>query len=402
MSERFTVIGLTDSRHPRLGEDAMQEIADHRVFAGGARHREIVDSLLPEGSRWITVAPPLSETMRSLGSVREPVVVFASGDPLFYGFGATLQRYFPEAGYRYFPAFSSLQLLAHRCRRPYQAMRYASLTGRSWQELDRLLIEGEPLIGVLPDRKKTPALIAKRLLDYNYREYSMVVGEALGGPEERVSSLRLEEAAEASFHDLNCVMLHAEAIPVRRYGIPEEEFEGLPGRPDMITKMPVRLATLARLGLVNARNFWDIGFCTGSVSIEARLQFPGLLVTAFEKRPECEGIFERNTRTFRAPGIGKVMGDFLLQDHRSMEPQGVDAVFIGGHGGRQQEIFEVAAELLAPGGRIAVNAVREKTLDEFRRLAASRSFRLLDDLVLKPGSHNPITVAAAEKGGEND
>lgn len=84
----------------------------------------------------------------------------------------------------------------------------------------------------------------------------------------------------------------------------------------MITKMPYRMAAIAALELGRACNFWDVGFCTGSVSIESRLQFPHLLVTAFEKRLECEGILEVNSRRFGTPGIVKVMGDFLLQDHR--------------------------------------------------------------------------------------
>ena len=54
----------------------------------------------------------------------------------------------------------------------------------------------------------------------------------------------------------------------------------------MITKAPIRLLTLQALELNRRRVFWDIGFCTGSVSIEARLQFPHLAVISSEIRPE--------------------------------------------------------------------------------------------------------------------
>lgn len=53
----------------------------------------------------------------------------------------------------------------------------------------------------------------------------------------------------------------------------------------MITKAPIRLLTLAQLDLRRYQTLWDIGFCTGSVSIEAKLQFPHLHVVAFEQRP---------------------------------------------------------------------------------------------------------------------
>ena len=68
------------------------------------------------------------------------------------------------------------------------------------------------------------------------------------------------------------------------FGIPEEQFELLDGRANMITKMPVRLLSLSLLDLRNRSVMWDVGFCTGSVSIEAKLQFPHLDIVAFEKR----------------------------------------------------------------------------------------------------------------------
>ena len=397
MSEKFLVVGLSDSRSPVFNPQTLREIAACRVFAGGERHRAIVGHLLPQASRWITIAPPMSDVMQQLDEAGGRVVVFTSGDPLFYGFGATLQKYFPDASCRFVPAFSSLQTLAHRLQLPYQSMRFASLTGRSWQELDRLLIEGAGLIGVLTDRRKTPPSIARRLLEYGYGGYSLVVGEALGGSEERVTECDPADAADSVFHDLNCVILRGGLFRQRFYGIDDSLFEGLPGRPDMITKMPLRLATLSRLNLVNCSHFWDIGFCTGSVSIEARLQFPGLEITAFERRPECEEIFERNARRFGAPGVRVVMGDVLKQEFdEHTGPDGrVDAVFIGGHGGQLEAIFDIAAERLSPGGRIVVNAVRSDTLERFHARARHHAFRLLDDLAITPGRHNPITIAAA-------
>lgn len=71
----------------------------------------------------------------------------------------------------------------------------------------------------------------------------------------------------------------------------------------MITKMPVRLLTLSMLTLREKKSFWDIGFCTGSVSIEAKLQFPELKVTAFEQRPEGKELMERNSRKFARPAL---------------------------------------------------------------------------------------------------
>ena len=180
MSERLTLIGVTDSRQLQLSKEAREAVAVHRVFCGGERHHRLVKDHLPPGSRWITIAPPMDGVISEIRRENGPVLVFASGDPFFYGIGATLQRAFPEAFFSSMPAFHSLQLLAQRCLLPYQEMHHTSLTGRSWAELDSALIGGERMIGVLTDRNKTPSAIAARMLEYGYGGYSMRVGEALG------------------------------------------------------------------------------------------------------------------------------------------------------------------------------------------------------------------------------
>lgn len=167
---------------------------------------------------------------------------------------------------------------------PYDDMRTISLTGRPWQEFDRALIERAPKLGVLTDREHTPAAIATRMLEYGYTYYIMHVGEHLGHPtKERIRRMTLQEAAQGTFEHPNNLLLCIDTptLPggtpytvARPFGIPDEQFAHLDGRARMITKAPIRLLTLQALELNRRRVFWDIGFCTGSVSIEARLQFP--------------------------------------------------------------------------------------------------------------------------------
>jgi precorrin-6Y C5,15-methyltransferase (decarboxylating) len=120
--------------------------------------------------------------------------------------------------------------------------------------------------------------------------------------------------------------------------------------------MPIRLLTLQTLDLPNRKVLWDIGACTGSVSIEARLLFPHLQIEAFEIRPECEAIISENARKFGAPGINVHIGDFLETDI-SVLPR-PDAVFIGGHGGKLKEIMVKVLTVLTPKGCIVMNSVK--------------------------------------------
>ena len=160
---KFIVIGITDNPQPVFLPEVLETIKAGKVFSGGKRHHEIVAPFLPANAQWIDITVPLNAVFKQY---HDELVVFASGDPLFFGFANTLQREFPGAELKVYPTFNSLQLLAHRLVMPYHDMRIVSLTGRPWQEFDRALIERVPKIGVLTDKEHTPAAIAQRMLDY--------------------------------------------------------------------------------------------------------------------------------------------------------------------------------------------------------------------------------------------
>lgn len=447
MTPRFVIIGMDDCRTPYFTPEAEACIASARVFSGGKRHQEIVAARLPQGSVWLPVTVPLDAVFegyrRAFAEGVEQIVVFASGDPLFFGFANTIRRVMPEVPVRVIPWFNSLQTLAHRLVMRYDDMRTVSLTGRPWQELDRALIERAPKIGVLTDRTHTPAAIAQRLLDYGYTGYTLYTGEHLGNTsQERIQRLSLDEAAGLGFEMPNCVMLVKEEadqqgsrgstsssrdvrpegverfdhrwsgsstdgrqVPEpaadsqsarkwttgpRPFGIPDEAFEHLDGRARMITKAPIRLLTLQALELQRRTVLWDIGFCTGSVSIEARLQFPHLQVVAFEVRPEGERLMRENSRRFGVPGITTLIGDFLQASLTGLPRP--DAVFIGGHGGRLNNIVQRVRQVLLPGGCIVFNSVSAQSHAAFEAAAAQAGMTLAPATRVTIDDYNPIDI----------
>lgn len=351
---KFIVIGITDNQHPWFPPEVMEIIKQGKVFSGGKRHHEIVAQILPNAAKWIDITVPLDNVFKQY---KEDVVVFASGDPLFFGFANTIKRKMPEAEIVVYPTFNSLQMLAHKLVMSYHDMRIVSLTGRPWPEFDKALIERSGKIGILTDKEHTPAAIAQRMIDYGYTNYNMHVGEHLGNPDlEHVSTLTLKKAAEREFEMPNCVIIESSKnLSPRCFGIPDSKFTLLDGREKMITKMPIRLLSLQALELPKKHVLWDIGFCTGSVSIEARLQFPHIQIEAFEIRRECEQIINENARRFGAPGINIHIGDFLETDITSLPRP--DAVFIGGHGGKLKEIIEKVLTVLTDDGVIVMNSV---------------------------------------------
>jgi precorrin-6Y C5,15-methyltransferase (decarboxylating) len=273
-------------------------------------------------------------------------------------------------------------------------MRTVSLTGRPWQNLDEALIRGDKLIGALTDREKTPSRIAARMLEYGYDNYRMTVGVHLGNKQaEEVHTLSLDEVIGREFGFPNCLILEQTYQRERLFGIPESSFHLLDGREKMITKSPIRLQALSMLDLHQKHTFWDIGFCTGSVSIEAKLQFPHLQIHAFECRPEGETLINLNTRKFGTPGIEYHIGDFMELDLSDLPAP--DAVFIGGHGGQLKEMLQKIDRYLLPGGCIVFNSVSENSLHLFREGIEAIDRRIDNEIGITVDSYNPITIIKA-------
>lgn len=416
----FIVIGITDNPYPWFPPEVMEIIKQGKIFSGGRRHHEIVMPLLPPDAQWIDITVPLDKVFEQYKSLSIlhcplPIITFASGDPLFFGFANTLQREFPEADIKVYPTLNSLQMLAHRLVIPYHDMRIVSLTGRPWPEFDRALIERMPKIGILTDREHTPAAIAQRMLEYGYTNYEMHIGEHLGNPDkERITTLSIEDATRQEFEMPNCIIIRGKEQGAmdngqwrgrrsKRYGIPDEEFTLLDGREKMITKMPIRLLSLQALDLSRRRVFWDIGFCTGSISIEARLLFPHLHIEAFEIRPECEAIIRENMHRHGAPGINVHIGDFCsVCCNNIATAKAPDAVFIGGHGGRLKDIMSKVLQYLSPDGVIVFNSVTSP-------MVPTNSRQLWDEACTDLGLHqepplhivlndyNPIDILKASR-----
>ena len=80
---KFYVIGISDAPRPYLPPEVISIICKGRIFSGGKRHYGLVEPYLPEGAQWIEITTPLDAVFEQY---HDDVIVFASGDPLFFGF----------------------------------------------------------------------------------------------------------------------------------------------------------------------------------------------------------------------------------------------------------------------------------------------------------------------------
>ncbi len=389
----FYIIGIGNHPTPLLTEDVCVLINDYSVFSGGKRHYELVKPFLPETHSWIEISGKMNDVIQAYETATSPVIIFASGDPFFYGFGNTLKRLLPETSIESFPYFNSIQRLCQKTQTNYNDLQCVSVHGRDWSALDKVLIKDSPLIGVLTDGKKTPRAIAKRLLQYNFDNYKITVGEELDGEQEVIESHELEACTLLEHAPLNCILLKRTHSKERAFGIPDDQFIPLDNRPNMITKMPVRLTTIHALELKNTSTFWDIGSCTGSVAIETKAQFPHLKVIAFEKREVCKEIIQKNKERFSTPGIEIIIDDFFNLNLSGFQIP--DVVFIGGHGNRLKEMIH-KINMLNPFARIVTNAVQESTSQTFIKELSLLNYAV-STTDLQVDQHNKISIHTAVK-----
>ena len=243
-------------------------------------------------------------------------------------------------------------------------MYFSARTGISWQDAAFVSAHGRALsiASEVRSHRKTFVLtgpdvssLMKRLTEYGLGRVRVLAGERLSFDDERISEGTAEEFSGRSFDPLTVLLiLNPDAQAYVPPGIPDSRMER--GRVPM-TKREVRSLALCSLGLQEGSVFWDIGAGTGSVAVEAALL--GCAVYAVEQKDEACGLIRRNAEKFHVS----------LQLRQGAAPQACrdlpapDAAFVGGSGGRLEEILLCLLEK-NPAVRVAVSAVTVETLAE--------------------------------------
>lgn len=145
-------------------------------------------------------------------------------------------------------------------------------------------------------------------------------------------------------------------------GVPDDRFEQRKPKRGLITKLEIRVVSLAKLALQPGGVVWDIGTATGSVAIEAaRLVGQTGRVFAIEKNEEDVAIARRNVARFEVQNVTVVHGKAPAGLEEWPDP---DAIFIGGSSGSMAGLIELAVERLRPGGRVVANVATIENLQE--------------------------------------
>ncbi|MBD8273251.1 precorrin-6y C5,15-methyltransferase (decarboxylating) subunit CbiE [Pseudomonas fluorescens] len=362
MSPWLTVVGIGEDGFKGLGRNARHALLRATRIIGGQRQLDLLP-LCIRGERQLWPSPFSLEPV--LAKRGEPVCVLASGDPMFYGVGASLARQVAAEELLILPAPSSVSLAAARLGWPLQDVVTISVVARPFAAINAHLASGVRLL-VLSNDGGSPALIAALLTQAGFGPSRLTVFEHLGGAKER----RLDGLAADWRHlgtaDLNLVAIDclasSDTPPLSRLaGLPDSAFQ----HDGQLTKRDVRAMTLARLAPMPGELLWDVGAGSGSIGIEWMRTHPSCRALAIEADTGRQGLIEHNRDALGVPGLHLIRGQAPDALHGLPVP---DAIFIGG-GVTRDGVLDTCWQQLRPGGRLVANAVTlqsEMTLMNWR------------------------------------
>ena len=357
----LTIVGIGEDGFFGLGRAARRALLEAAAVIGGDRHLAMLPARI--GARRIAWPKPFD--IAPIEAYRgTPVCVLASGDPMWFGVGATLARTVPPGEMRVISAPSSLSLAAARLGWPVQDVSAITLVGRPLATLNASLREGARLL-ILSRDGSSPADVAALLNERGFGDTSMSVFENLGGPGERRIDAQADAWREQVVSALNIVALHCRtrhgvALPLT-VGLPDSAF----ANDGQLTKRDVRAVTLARLAPSPGALLWDVGAGCGSIGIEWMRAHPACRAIAIESNAGRQALIAQNRDALGVPGLQLIAG------HAPEALAGLpapDAVFIGG-GVTVPGVLDACWSNLRAGGRLVANAVTlqgEAALVEWR------------------------------------
>ncbi len=385
------VIGMGIEAGDTLSHAARNALEQAEVVIAASRYRAIVHGLRAEFHDYPSPLQKLWPLLQEQAG--KHIVLLASGDPLFYGIGATLTQRLGTEPICFHPNVSSIQAAFARIGRPWQQTQMLSLHGRPLASL-KAVLQANRLYALLTDRDSHPQAIAALLQEVGFGESTLWVAEDLGMPEERVRRFQAAELANGmdDFSALNVVILETRGrggLLPEFPGIPDELFitdDDQPGKrgKGMLSKREVRLTILSLLSPRAGEVGWDVGAGCGGVSVEWARWNPQGTVYAVECHEERLRCLTANRERFGVLNNLHIIAGQAPEALADLPDPNV--VFIGGSKGKLDDLLEAGWRRLSPGGRLVASAVTEDSKMDLYRFADERPASWTE-LIIARGDH---------------
>lgn len=346
------VVGVGAGGWVDLAESARSAVRAAEVIIGSDRQLALLKDTDP--TRHVVLPSPLLPALDNLLVAHRGrrVAVLASGDPMFFGIGATIVRLLGRDAVHVLPHPSSVALAAARLGWPLADLDVVSVVGRPLALLHPFVQPGRRILVLTADTsgaREVRALLAAR----GYARSEVTVLAQLGGPAEQVAPGTDEPHDPLAIVAIECVA-DADTVPLSRSAVlPDDAFE----HDGQITKREIRALTLAALVPVPGQLLWDVGAGCGSVGIEWLRTHPACRAVAIEPRADRRARIAANAEALGVPGLEIVEGAAPAALAGLPAP---DAVFVGG-GVSEPGVIEAGHAALRPRGRLVANAVTIET-----------------------------------------
>lgn len=381
MADRVTVIGWDGT--PLAGA-ARSALGAATLVAGAAHHLALPE--VPAGAEHVRLGS-IALAARRIAHHRGTAVVFADGDPGFFGVVRALRA--PEYGLEVevLPAVSAAAAAFARAGMPWDDAQLVVANSRTLRRAVNVC-RAHTKVAVLTSPGAGPAELAL-LLGPVHRTF--VICEALGTDQEQVTVLTSDKVADYSWRDPNVVIVSGGSSgfaasgahtgtaqgggwiagrdpdyprDTRGWALPPAAYEtqrGAVGRAS--ESMQLRAAQLARLGPRVGDLVWDIGSGSGALSVEAA-RF-GAAVIAVDRDPDACARTQSVARQFGVQ-VETVHGaaPHVLED--LPEP---DVVRVGGGGVRTVEAIADRRP-----GRVVTHAATRDEAEAIGRVLADGGY----------------------------
>ncbi|MGN0298498.1 MAG: precorrin-6Y C5,15-methyltransferase (decarboxylating) subunit CbiT [Lachnospiraceae bacterium] len=414
----ISLIGLGMGNESTWTSEAREALQQAQIVFGSKR---LLSQL--SDSQWklpYYLAQDIIPYLKSHPMLTRVAVVF-SGDVGFYS-GAkkmkeALEQTDIECRVRMFSGISTISYLAARFGLDWQEAAIVSLHGRTGHV--EQVVQYNRLTFVLLSGAESLKQLWQSLREQSWSgEIKLYVGCQLSYPEEKLYEISLngalQEMVQGGFSEFlpegmyACFIQNSCPEPkALTHGWNDEVF--IRGEVPM-TKEEVREVSICKLKLHEQGILYDIGSGTGSIAVECAKMSPKLSVYAIERKKIAVDLICQNCKKFGTSNVQVVEG--LAPEAFETLPAPTH-VFIGGSGGKLEEILQMLLKKLETGEsmRIVLNAITMETVAKITELSKKWKFQNFSMIQLQvsrskevAGYHmmqgeNPIYIAAFEITG---
>lgn len=206
-TQRILVVGVTGAGQESLPPMQLRRVLGADLLVGGERQLAYFPDAMGEKLSMSCGIGAAAERLRQAQTAGQSAVVVASGDPLCYGIGTSLRRYFAADELEFLPAPSAYQLAFAALAEPWQDAALLSAHNRPLADVVQGVRQAAKA-AILTDNRQTPTEVARALLDGGLPAATeCAVCENLGQVDQRIVRATLADVAQQKFAPLNVLVV---------------------------------------------------------------------------------------------------------------------------------------------------------------------------------------------------